>query len=185
MPETIRTFIAIPIMPSPSLRGLVRRWAEMAGPVKGVRVEQLHVTLTFLGDTPWNRTIEIGRIISEVAGMQHAFDAVVRGIGAFPNRQRPRVAWAGIEPAEPFVTLAGLLNDLIGELGFPQEERRFHPHVTLARIKGRPPVEFLAELEDRREQEFGGLHVDRLTYYQSELGPEGPVYTPLSEHPLV
>jgi RNA 2',3'-cyclic 3'-phosphodiesterase len=184
MPDTVRTFVAIPLVPAPSLRALIRRLDELNGPVKGVSPDQLHITLKFLGDTPWKQTAEIGQVVSQVAAIQPAFDAHVRGVGAFPGLDRPRVVWTGIEPAEPLTILAGLLNDLIGELGFPVEERAFQPHVTLARVKGRPPGELREELSACADQDFGGLHIDRLTYYQSELGPSGPKYTILSEHPL-
>lgn len=184
MPDTVRTFVAIPLTPGRSLRSLIRRLDEMSGPVKGVSPEHLHITLKFLGDTPWTQTAEIGRVVSEVAAIQPAFDVQVCGVGAFPNLERPRVVWTGIEPAEPLAILAGLLNDLIGELGFPVEERAFQPHVTLARVKGRPPAALREVLSVLADQDFGGMHIDRVTYYQSELSPSGPKYTILSEHSL-
>lgn len=184
MPDTLRTFVAIPIVSSPSLRMFIREAGEIDGPIRWMPPQGLHLTLKFLGDTPWTQTAAIGQVISEVATIQPAFDAVLKGIGAFPNLQRPRVIWAGMEPLAPLALLSDLLNDLIGDLGFPREEREFAPHVTLARVRGRPPLELIARLDQSQALEFGGLLVDRLVYYQSELRPQGPVYTVLSEHPL-
>jgi 2'-5' RNA ligase len=76
--------------------------------------------------------------------------------------------------------MARRLETIVEPLGFPRESRAFHPHLTLARIKAKPPKE-LKEIADANEnQSFGTQTIDRVILYQSDLQKTGPVYTPLA-----
>jgi 2'-5' RNA ligase len=184
MPDTLRAFIAVPIEASPSLRKLLRQLSEIGGPVKVVSPEQLHLTVKFLGDTPWTGVADVSRLLERVVGNFSAFEAGLRTVGAFPDLQRPRVVWTGLSPAEPLGAIAAMLNDQLGDVGFPRENRSFQPHVTLVRIKGRPPETLRSLLMASRDLDFGGIPIDRVVLYQSELGTGGPKYTGLSEYEL-
>lgn len=184
MADTIRTFIAVPIESTPTLAKVAGELRNVGGPVRVVDLDGLHLTLKFLGDTPWHRVSDVGRVVSEVCARHVAIEASLTGIGAFPHPRQARVVWSGLDAVAPLKRLAGELADQLADLGFPAEGRSFVPHVTLARIKGRPPKD-LADLIIRHESaRLGELHLDRLVYYQSELSRRGPVYTVLSEHEL-
>jgi 2'-5' RNA ligase len=184
MSETVRTFIAIPIEASPSLRKVMR---QLAGCGKGVRVvdpEHLHVTLKFLGDTPWTSIAQVGAILDEVVSQYEPAESQLQSLGAFPDGSRPRIVWTGMTATEPLGEIARLLNDRLGEFGFPREQRGFVPHVTLARIKSEPPAVLQELLSQYATTSFGGFLIDHVILYQSELGRGGPKYIPLSEHDL-
>src|SRR5260370_42224001 len=68
-----------------------------------VRPETQHLTFAFLGEQDESvldrLDIENGK----------SFEATLRGCGFFPNRRQARVGWVAADPAEEFVTLAGLV----------------------------------------------------------------------------
>jgi 2'-5' RNA ligase len=184
MPDTVRAFVAVPLEASPSLRKVLRRLGEMGRALKTVSPEQLHLTVKFLGDAPWTDIPKISQIVAAVAAEQEAFASAIRSLGAFPAADRARVVWTGLTPAGALPGIAGALNERLGDLGYPREQRAFVPHITLARVRSHPPVELRAFLEASGDLDFGGVQIDRVVLYQSELGPAGPRHTPLSEHDL-
>lgn len=180
MPELLRTFIALEISLPPSLQEILQQLREMGSALKVVNSESVHVTLKFLGETPIETLPEIGKVMESVAGGQEAFDLELIGLGAFPHWGRPRVAWAGITPKEPLQHIAKRLETDLEPLGFPREGRAYNPHLTLARIKAKPPRELKQLAETHESTSFGKQTVDRVILYQSVLEKSGPIYTPLA-----
>jgi RNA 2',3'-cyclic 3'-phosphodiesterase len=177
MAATIRAFIAVKIPASPPLRGVLSQLGGMGRAVRAVSADNLHVTLKFLGDTSLEAVADIGRAVQRSVEAKQAFDLSIVGLGAFPHARRPSVIWAGFEGAEPLVEIAEELERELERLGVPRENRRFAPHLTLARIKSRPPAE-LGELLDRHPTtHFGTASITRVELFQSELTPDGPLYT--------
>ncbi len=102
---------------------------ELAGRLGGrpVPADNIHLTLAFLGTIPDGRVAEA----MAVRAKQPSFALSTDFLGSFRGA---RVAWAGIEPVpEELVTLYHLLAAELHVRGFQLEERRFVPHLTLAR----------------------------------------------------
>ena len=200
MPESIRLFVAVLVSEATfstgheeaegstpvdvTLSSVLDELREIGKPVKPVAAHNLHITLKFLGDTDPEIVPEIEAIVNQAASSETAFQWTFRGVGAFPSPKRPSVVWAGIENAEPCIRMATQLNESLETLGFSAEKREFHPHLTLARIKGRPPRELFDLLEQHENTFFGTGSVNAIELIQSELTPEGPVYTMLLKAPL-
>jgi RNA 2',3'-cyclic 3'-phosphodiesterase len=180
MSEPLRTFIAVKVSLPQALRTVLRRFREMGRAVKAVDSDTTHITLKFLGDTPADQLAEVGRIVETVAGDFKSFDLELTGLGAFPHWGRPQVAWVGINPSEPLVEMARRLETELEPLGFRRERRAYHPHLTLARIKARPPAVLQDIAEAHETTSFGTQTIDQVVWYQSELQKTGPIYTPLS-----
>jgi 2'-5' RNA ligase len=71
------------------------------------------------------------------------------------------------------------------KIGFQPEDRPFHPHLTLGRLKSsRGKGELVGRMEKHKEEEFGDLKVERVILFKSDLKPSGPTYTPLKEMKL-
>jgi 2'-5' RNA ligase len=184
MPATIRTFIAIPIDYPRRLADILLRLKSMGRALRTDPDGQGHLTLAFLGDTPFTDTARVSRIISEHVSRHCKFQVRLQGLGVFPRPERPRMVWAGITPTAQICDVVRSLRDPLVGLGFPQETRKFVPHLTLARVRSQPPDELAVLLDEFATTDFGPLDVDRVIYYRSELKPAGPVYTTLSEHML-
>ena len=107
--------------------------------MRPVRAQNLHVTLKFYGDIDEAQAAELAKGCDEIAARTSPFKWTISGTGAFPTIARPSVIWAGARDAEPLVQLANAVEHLSEQLGFARERRPFHPHVTVARIRCRPP----------------------------------------------
>lgn len=177
--DALRTFIGVKIDVTPGLRDVLRALGTMGKAVRPVREDQLHVTLKFLGDTAAGLVPSLAEDLTrELAGIG-AFDWNLRGTGAFPSTARPSVVWAGSKDDAGLRSLAERVERAAAAHGFASGARAFHPHVTLARIKFRPPPALGESLRETASQEFGRQQATEVILYRSELGPGGSVYTPL------
>jgi len=103
------------------------------------------------------------------------------GIGAFPNLARPRVIWMGIKQGASTVSrLAKAVNSELTHLGFPTDNR-FHPHLTLARLRTATNLEPLKNILRKYDTIVGGsMCVKEIALMQSQPHRNGAIYTPLS-----
>ena len=184
----LRLFIAIEL-DHPGKRAvgkLIDKIGRLPGRVRFVGPEQMHLTLAFLGDVPAERVADIAAAMKRAAAGIDPFPFAIEGFGGFPDLRSPRVLWVGI--AEPTGTLVRLQASLAGELakvGFPPEERSFHPHITLARAKEldrRTDYEQL--LAPRRDFTGPEQMAEEMLLISSELAPAGPTYATVATVPL-
>ena len=179
---TRRLFVALPTPPA-TRDALVHWTCEWSGGGREWRWVQpagIHLTLRFYGDTPEERLGPLIDRLRAAAADQPGFEIVARGWGVFPSPSRPRVLWAGITgDVEQLQLLAERVEGDARALGFDPEERRFHAHVTLARV-GRPGARpRLPQRSDPGAPVFGPIAGRTLVLYQSHLGPGGARYDPL------
>ncbi len=184
MAQTVRSFVAVQVHCGPDLRRVLRELNEMGRAVRAMPPDQLHVTLKFLGDVPLEQTAAIARTIAESIRDAPSFTAELRGLGAFPHLDRPTVVWVGYAEPRLMSQLAEQIEIGLNPLGFRREQRPFHPHVTLARIKSRPPDSLRELVEQHASTCFGPTDVESVELFQSELNRDGPRYTVLSRAEL-
>jgi RNA 2',3'-cyclic 3'-phosphodiesterase len=152
---------------------------------------QIHMTIRYIGETDKLRTRRITQALSHVAF--RPFDIELTGTGCFPNPKEPAILWAGVGYHPVLRELYDYMQDELYRTGVPQENRTFHPHVTLGRIrpgkKGRtgpesPPLE--AVLGNFFHGEPSRFHVtfriDRFRLYQSRLHSGGAIHHCLHEY---
>lgn len=182
----MRTFIAVPVSPSRELRGVLRRLSLMGHAIRPSNADQMHITVKFLGATDESRVPELARVLTAVCVDLPTSSITLQGLGVFPDRRRPAVLWAGVRDAEWLDELESSLSSQLEPLGFARERRAFHPHLTLARVKARPPQEFFDLIDEHSIDAAGGgtpwgtSAIDRFVLYKSELARDGSKYTPLS-----
>ncbi|MGH2805918.1 MAG: RNA 2',3'-cyclic phosphodiesterase [Actinomycetota bacterium] len=146
-------------------------------------IENQHVTLKFLGGTPPDLLPEVEKVCSMVAAGRHAETVSLGSIGAFPNRNRVRVLWVGLD--DPYGLLPHLAGDLdasLEPLGFTTEARSFTPHLTLARFK--LPVPLKAGLPELDVADLPEFEVSSFELYRSHMSPKGARYEVLKSFPL-
>lgn len=188
MTEAIRSFVAVLL--SEDLRAAlaeeVNRLRSRAPGIGWVRADNVHLTLKFLGHLPPKtlERVEVG--LAEAVADQQRVILVFAGLGAFPSVDRPRVIWAGVqEGAERLVELQARVEAVLVERGIPKEDRTFHPHLTLGRVKDpRQAVPLRPTLQARAEVPFGRLDVSAIHLMRSDLHPQGARYTILRTFPL-
>jgi 2'-5' RNA ligase len=165
------------------LQSDLRQRARQAGLKVGwVDPTHMHVTLKFLAEIPEDSVWAVRDRVTEKLAGRPALPLQVRGVGAFPDRERPRVLWVGIDSAEDAVTrLAADIDCWLVDLGFAKEKRPFHPHLTLGRVKA-GAADLLTGLEP---VDYGACTLSAVVLYQSVLKREGAEYSPLATIPLV
>lgn len=175
----MRVFIAIPFPDSikQKLQQVQDRLKDLGADVRWAKVEQLHGTLSFLGEVDRRRVSEVHQGLEGAVLGVPPFSIEVRGIGVFPSWRRPRVLWIGLDGGEALIDLHERVANALEEIGYPKENRRFRPHATLGRFRSSRNVGPLVELLHRIEQEcYGRFKVDHITLFDSRLRPEGPLH---------
>lgn len=142
--------------------------------------DQLHLTLRFIG--------EVERPVAEdlATALQHIrfdrFPLSLDGVGKFEHH-RSGALWAGVRPKEQLKALNAKIERACQSAGLEPDRRAYHPHITLARWKGRAP-RLGAYLE-----RHGGLtsepwEASEFNLYESHLAHEGAHYEAIERFPL-
>ncbi len=128
------------------------------------------------------------RVLDGVCREGEAHLLRARGLGCFPSPNRPRIIWAGLgEAPRALAALKRTLDEHLARLGFAEEERDFHPHLTLGRVRQLQAGDRqrLAEsLRELREADFGQWTVKRVDLMRSVLSPGGALYSVVQSFPL-
>ena len=153
---------------------LARRARDAGVDLRWVAPVNYHVTLAFLG---WTGVEAIGRVCdalaAAIAGESRTAFRTAR-LGAFPSLEHGSVLWAGIEDGAALTGLARSIGAAMAGLGFQQEVRPFHPHVTIARL--RTPRAIREIVLPMAEQMFGDTRLDATIVFESETRSNGSVY---------
>lgn len=183
----LRCFVAIEI-PEPikgNIGKLIEIFNKHSVDVKWVDYKNIHLTLKFLGKTPEDLLPRIHESLRKVAISYEPLYIKICKSGVFPNRKYPRVIWVGIEDSETIGRLQGDIENSMALLGFQREERAFHPHLTVGRVRSQKGMETLMnELDNFKEKDFGVIEITNIKLMQSELKPTGAQYHCLCEIPL-
>ncbi|MHC4660446.1 MAG: RNA 2',3'-cyclic phosphodiesterase [Planctomycetota bacterium] len=186
--KKVRTFTAV-AFPEELRKDLADIGTNVFAGLKGVRwvkEKALHLTLKFLGDVPMDDTAAISDAIRGVISGIEPFEIKVGGSGAFPSKSRPRIIWVGVsEETGRLEKLFNAIDKAMVSFGIAREKKRYHPHVTIGRVKGRLDSErFMPGMDELNEIDYGTLEVNGVTFFMSDLTPQGPVYTTLATIPL-
>jgi RNA 2',3'-cyclic 3'-phosphodiesterase len=187
----IRAFIAIDI-PDDVRAAIDEAQARLKRAHVGVKVAwtkvaNIHLTLQFLGYVEEPAVEKIRAALQAVADRHGPFELAVRGVGAFPNERAPRVLWVGCDDtAGQLRALAREVRAATQSLGFEPEHREFSAHLTLGRVKfPRPDAALTRALDSIKNESFGAMRVEAVHLFESQLHPEGSIYTKLSSHTLI
>jgi 2'-5' RNA ligase len=150
------------------------------------RAEKMHITLKFLGDIEEKRLQSVNKVVETVASAFQPFEMSIEGAGAFPPRGAPRVLWLGAkDDSGNLVMVQEKLENEFARIGFKKETRRFHPHLTLARVRAPEGAKELREEHERIDFNTSSFTVEEIVVMQSELLPSGSRYTKLSQYKLI
>jgi 2'-5' RNA ligase len=189
---TIRSFIAIELSDEAQTKitQLQSRLKGVSPPntVRWTVPHNVHLTLHFLGDVAVDDLEAVARAVGAAAASCPAFSLNLASLGCFPNTRRPRIVWIGVSGETDTLTK---LHQMLGEqlhqhIGFQPESRPYSPHLTIGRAKKGIPRRRLSQLGQMLEQEIPQvgqlieLPVTEIQLIQSDLKPDGPVYTPLA-----
>ncbi len=151
MQKKHRVFVAINLPPEVrrALGKYMEKWKDL--PAKWADLENLHITVSFLGDLTDVELAEACTIAKEVISQYKAFSLKLDKISYGPESVPiPKFVWVKGEKIADMVALKDELEVRLAErIPFTPDNRGFLPHITLARISS---MAFRSlELEERPE----------------------------------
>lgn len=174
-----RLFVAL--RPPPAIRALL---LGAMGGISGARWQsddQLHLTLRFIGAVDRHQGEDIAAALGAVR--QEPFEIALHGIGTFERRGIADTVWAGVAPHAPLQALHKKVDAALLRVAVEPDHRAFLPHITLARLnRSAGSVGHL--LESAGDLSSDGFLVDRFGLFESDLTPEGAVYSIVARYPL-
>ena len=158
---------------SASRADLMMRWVAPAN---------YHVTVKFLGWVKPEAELAIRDAVTGALAGAERFDLALAGLGAFPTLSRARVLWAGLQDQSALESLSAVVEDAVEPLGFARENRPYHAHVTLARLK--KIADLSALVASSPEQTYSPARCKSLNLYQSVMSSKGSTYEVRFSWPL-
>ncbi len=168
-----------------------REQVERAAPharVTWTNAEAIHLTVRFFARLDPAIVSALHQQVSDGVSRSHALTVPLTRIGGFPRLAAPRVIWIG--PPDDWMQsadgarLAGIaqaVDHACDALGLEHEDRRWSPHLTLARVKEgeRRVGDGLRGVDGPHRPITLALRAGHITLYRSDLAPRGAVHTPL------
>ena len=174
----MRAFVAIDL-PEPlhvALAEAQQRFRSVCPEARWTRPEGIHLTLKFLGEIS---DAKLKQVVEALTGLGK-FELIpveVKGFGFFPQAQRPRVFWVGVEAPRALGELVARVEGEMERVGFLREQRPFTPHLTLARFAvPRPQPTLETALASQNAASLGRFVASQFFLFESKLSPGGAQY---------
>jgi 2'-5' RNA ligase len=168
-----RLFVAI--RPPEAIRDLLMDAINEGADFRWQNEDQLHLTLRFVGEVDRPLADDLAAGLARIDA--HAFEIAINGSGAFEHRNGGSL-WAAVDPRRDVAALAAKVERVCQDVGLEPEHRAFHPHITLARWKGRRSREVQSYLERTRGLRSDPFSVDEFILFESRLSRHGAHYEP-------
>jgi len=182
-----RLFLAVDITPGATLLDAYDhiRHTLAKERINWVRNDQMHLTLSFLGDTGEHIIPDLVSGIGICLKPCNPFKLKLAKLGIFRNFHDPRVVWIGCESEKEFQDIKTATDRVIESFGYKADRRPFAPHLTLGRIKTVQHPDHLSQLIDEYKNiSFQTETIGRIVLYESHLTTEGPQYKSIEKFRL-
>ena len=183
----LRLFVAIETIPEirDQLAEVQNVLRATQADVRWEAKERLHVTLKFLGATETATVEPLTRDLRAACATITSPMIRYKDLGLFSSRGTPRIVWAGVDDIGGGVEkLSQKIEEAAERHGFARELRRFHPHITLGRIKGRKNLRTLLSSIETITLGSQPVELHEILLMKSELRPNGSIYSTVASFPL-
>lgn len=174
-----RLFVAI--RPPQAIRDLLLDAMDVGADLRWQNDEQLHLTLRFVGEVDRPLANDLADALGRVRTAP--LELRIAGLGRFEQRNSGAL-WAGVEPKPPQAALASKIERVCQSIGLEPERRAFHPHITLARWKGRRTREVQAFIERNGGLSSHPFIVSTFSLFESQLSRHGAYYEEITSYAL-
>ena len=176
-----QTFIAMDASNTTALEHLQKEMSSSIGwdldMVKPIEKDKFHFTILFLGDI--HKDI-IKNITEKLLRVEfESFKIFYNNIGAFPNKNFPRIVWVGIDDdgKKKMMNLSHTILSKLDREGLKMDQIFSEPHLTLFRLKKQLRIDFDNLSNLTRNRIFGADTMDRFQLKKSDLTSQGPIYS--------
>ncbi|MGH3525229.1 MAG: RNA 2',3'-cyclic phosphodiesterase, partial [Mycobacterium sp.] len=139
-----------------------------------------HLTCAFFGEVAETRIVELQQRLGRAAARHDSMPLQFRGAGAFARPARATVLFVGVETELPPITaLAASCSAAGRRIGLAVDDHPYRPHLTVARAKGREPVDMRSVVEELAGYAGPRWTASEICLIRSHLGPT-PWYETLS-----
>ncbi len=176
----IRLFVALPV-PEQIRERLARLQNGLPG-AKWTPPENFHLTLRFIGEVDHGMAEDLDNLLLRVEAP--GFDIRIDGLNWFGNKRRPSALIANVKKDDGLMHLQKKIESAAVRCGLKPESRKFHPHITLARLK---TTSIDGAERFTAERRLGGtleFEVDRFVLFSSFLSHTGSIYQEEADYPL-
>jgi len=166
-------------------QSLKDRLAPLMAGLPGARwvpPENLHLTLRFVGEVDEREAALLDEALITIE--RSPFELQVSGCGIFAQRRGPEAVWIGVTSTPPLVDLQAAVERAAVRAGLAPEEKRFRPHITLARLKDVPQPRLQAFVAGHNLFK-DTVRIEEFTLFSSKLGSGDPIYVEEAVYPLV
>ncbi len=168
----MRVFVALPLPDAAR-----QRLSMLRGGLPGIRwvpPENMHATLRFIGEADGGVVEDIDVALAGIRAP--GFTVEIAGAGHFGNGERVRVIWAGVGRAPGLIHLHGKIERALARIGVAPETRKYTPHVTIGRGKGKSVPRLRDFIEAHALFRAPAFEAERFALYSSFGTRSGPVY---------
>lgn len=183
----MRTFAAI-ALPDEVRDRISRVTKDMRSACKSVRwvqAENYHLTLAFYGEVEDDQFETIDAALARHTSNIAAFTLHLTECGAFPNVRKPATVWVGVNTCSELEACHAAAAEAGSAVGIPAEKRKYHPHITIGRVRrGRFEQELAPHLPSAEAIGACEFTVRDVSLFKSSLTPQGAHYDCLKQYPL-
>ena len=132
----------------------------------------MHLTLRFIGECDSHEYNIIQSCLSNIT--YQPFPITLEGVGYFPPRKNPRILWIGVKPNNKLKMLRTIIDKKLEQIGIPKENKKFHPHITIARLRNSvKPTSIIPFLTNNSLFKSDSINIHNFHLYSSILRREG------------
>ena len=168
----MRFFIALEI-PSeniPQFQAIQSKLSILIPQARITNLDKIHLTLAFLGEQPEQLQAKLTEIIKNAAKDIPPFEVTPAYIDGFPNIHQPNILWVGVKgDIDKVLLIREGIKDGLEDLNLPIDERRFIPHITIAKFNSSFKVDrnLEVELEKLMAQAFDPIIITSIKLFES------------------
>ncbi len=175
-----RLFVAVD--PPGSVRSTLGRLCYGLPGAKWFHEDQMHITIRFIGEVDGAALRDAHEALAEIRA--EPFSLTVKGVGFFPPRKTPDTLWAGIEESAGLRHLRRKIESALTRAGLGSKNRKFAPHIGLARLKETPSARLARFLAENALLKLEPFPINEFYLYSSFLSSERALHQIEAAYPL-
>ncbi len=133
-------------------------------------LDKVHLTLAFIGEQPDIYRKSLAQVIKDATKDIPSFEVVPAYIDGFPTIHHPKVLWVGVKgDIDKLLLIHERLQDYLNDLHLPADERRFVPHISIAKLNDNFLVDRGLErkMEEVMAQNFEPIQISSIKLFES------------------